>query len=250
LKRYFVFKLLTVHFEDIHSSSFDFCLQAILNKIVPFDCIKSFSFLISNDNVTAIFLAKYFAIKFSTGHSFRDIVSPVVRDLKRIVIKSVYLPHIKMKVDIAKLGNFLNYRSFIFKKLLFKNFLLYKLLSIKLFFLKASFFNFYMLWYFHFFFSLQKAFIIGFCKNFFFRKHCFNFFFNYDFNNFLEKIFSFFSLALSKFFSKFSFYFSMIFEDLFSNFNIIFQATAYFNVDLSGIKTASFFFNKVIIYNY
>lgn len=88
------------------------------------------------------------------------------------------------------------------------------------------------------------------CKSFFFKKHVFNFFFNYDFNNFLEKIFNFFSIVLSKFFSKYNFYFYVIFEDLYSNFNLLLQGTAYFNIDLSTIKTASIFFNKVIIYNY
>ena len=88
------------------------------------------------------------------------------------------------------------------------------------------------------------------CKSFFFKKNVFNFFFNYDFNNFLEKIFNFFSIVLSKFFSKYNFYFYVIFEDLYSNFNLLLQGTAYFNIDLSTIKTASIFFNKVIIYNY
>jgi len=107
--------------------------------------------------------------------------------------------------------------------------------------------------FFRFFFFSNKAsfpFLIGLCKVFFYRRHAYNFFFNYDFNNFLEKIFSFFSLVLSNFFFKFSLYFSIVFEDLFSNFNLILNSSDYFNFDLSSIKAASFFFNKVIIYNY
>lgn len=150
------------------------------------------------------------------------------------------------------MSNFLSYRSFIFKKLLFKNFLLYKIISVKFFFTNNTFFNFYILWFFKIFYFFYKNFLffIGFCKNFFFRRYSYNFFFNYDFNSFLERIFSFFSLVLTRFSYKYTLYFSVIFDDLFSNFTIIFQNTDYFNVDLSTIKTASFFFNKVIIYNY
>lgn len=92
-----------------------------------------------------MFIAKYFAIKFSTGHTFRDIVNPVVKDLKRIVVKTVFLTHSRLRINVEKLSNFLTFRSFTFKKLLFKNFLLYKSLSIKLFYLFSSFFNFYLL---------------------------------------------------------------------------------------------------------
>lgn len=57
-------------------------------------------------------------------------------------------------------------------------------------------------------------------------------------------------MVLSKFYVKYNFYFSVIFEDLFSNFNLLLQGTDYFNIDLSTIKTASIFFNRVIIYSY
>jgi hypothetical protein len=50
---------------------------------VPFDNIKVLTFLIDNDGVSALFIAKYFAIKFSTGHTFRDVVSPVIMEMKR-----------------------------------------------------------------------------------------------------------------------------------------------------------------------
>jgi hypothetical protein len=91
---------------------------------------------------------------------------------------------------------------------------------------------------------------LGSCKIFFFRKHAYNFFFNYEFNSFLERIFNFFSLALLKFYSQYGFYFYVLFDDLYSNFNIVFFTNNYFNVDLSSVKTANYFFNKVIIYNY
>jgi hypothetical protein len=144
--------MLSVHFEDSFFSAFDFCLQPFLYRLLPFFNYKISSFIINNDNVTALFLAKYFAIKFSTGHTFRDIINPVVKDLKRVVLRNIYLPHLKLKVDISKMSNFLSYRSFIFKKLLFKNALLYKNLNIKFLFFNGSFFNFYILLYFRFFF--------------------------------------------------------------------------------------------------
>lgn len=145
LKRQFVLKLLNVHFANSLGSVFSFCLQPILYKIVPFVDFQIFSFLINNDTVTALFLAKYFAIKFFTGHSFKNVVNPVVKDLTRVVVRYNYMAHKMLWVDISRFAGFLNYRSFIFKRLLFKNFLLYKFLSIKLFFFFHSFFNFYVL---------------------------------------------------------------------------------------------------------
>jgi hypothetical protein len=93
LKRQFVLKLLNVHFTESLVSVFSFCLQPILYKLVPFVDFKIFSYLINNDTVTALFLAKYFAIKFFTGHSFRNVVNPVVKDLTRVVVRYNYMAH-------------------------------------------------------------------------------------------------------------------------------------------------------------
>jgi hypothetical protein len=136
---------LSIHFEDSHFSAFDFSLQPILYKMVPFENIKIFSYLINNNQVTALFLAKYFAIKFYTGHTFRDIVNPVVKDLKRIVVRTLYLFHKLLHVNVEKMSRFLNYRSFFFKRFLFKNFLIFKIFSVRFFFSRSSFFNFYIL---------------------------------------------------------------------------------------------------------
>lgn len=201
-----------------------------------------------------MFLAKYFAIKFSTGHSFREAVNPVIKDLKRIVVNTTYPFRNNFHVDKTRVLQFLNFRSSLFKTFIYKNFSLYKMLYINFFRTKKTFFNFYMIWFLIFFFKTNiegnKYFSIGLSKNFFFRKHAYNFFFNYDFNTFLEKVFSFFSLVLFKFSKKQFVYFNIVFDELFSNFNIIFFSNDYFNIDLSSVKTASFFFNKVLVYNY
>lgn len=46
LKRQFIFKFLSIHFESLQYSSFDFCLQPFLLKMIPFEDIKVFSYLI------------------------------------------------------------------------------------------------------------------------------------------------------------------------------------------------------------
>jgi hypothetical protein len=136
---------LNFHFEDTKVPKFDYSLQPIFYRMVPFEDIKISTLLIDNDGVTALFLAKYFAIKFATGHSFRDVINPVVKDLRRLVFKTLFPSKKLFYVDVTRTGNFLSYRSFLFKKLLFKNFLLYKILYIKFYKNYSSFFNFYML---------------------------------------------------------------------------------------------------------
>src|SRR5690554_519380 len=122
----------------------DYSFEPFLYRLVPFDDIKMSLFMIGNDHVTALFLAKYFAIKFSTGHSFRDIVNPVVKDLKRIVLNSIYPFRKLFYLDRLKILNVLNYRSSLFKYLVYKNFFLYKLLFLNFYLLSFTFFNFYL----------------------------------------------------------------------------------------------------------
>lgn len=123
----------------------DFQYVNCLYFLVPFDIIRVTHFLMTNDHVTAIFLAKYFAIKFYTGHNFRDIINPVVKDLKRIVFSTIQPYHKMYFVDKVKTLNFLTYRSSLFKFIIFKNFSLYKILFIKFFKDNNSFFNYYLL---------------------------------------------------------------------------------------------------------
>ena len=106
-----------------------------------------------------------------------------------------------------------------------------------------------------FFIFFEKNFLnfflfLGLAKSFFQKKYAFNFFFNYDFNAILERVFSFFSLILLNFRIRVAFFFNILFDDLFSNFNIIFFSNNFFNLDLSSVRTASHFFNQIIIYNY
>jgi hypothetical protein len=111
-----------------------------------------------------------------------------------------------------------------------------------------------LVWFLSFFFDnflfYSDFFLIGLSKSFFFRKHAYNFFFNYEFNIFFERIFSFFSLVLLNFLNKHFIYFNIIFDELYSNSNVVFFSNNYFSVDVSAIKTANFFFNKVLVYNY
>ena len=253
LKSKLAVSFLNIHYDNNPLLNFDYSLEPIIHRLVPFENIFINSFLIHNKHITALFLARYFSIKFANGHYFRSAVNPVVKDLKSVVNKNLSLLHKSNYLDKDKMFSFLKFRSFIFKKLLLKNFFLYKYFFLKFFFLFKTFFNFYLLFFFCYFYTFlnqKKDLILGISKIFFFKKHAYNFFFNYDFNTFLEKVFNFFSLILLNFFSNVRNYFNVVIDELFSSFNIVLIAIDYFNIDLSSIKTASFFFNKVIVYNY
>lgn len=246
-----ILKFMSIYKNETDSNEYDLSLEPILYRLMPFDNIKTARYVIDNSTVTALFVAKYFAIRLSTGHTPGMLFGPVAKSLSSFAADAIGLKKSNY-VDRFGVYKFLSFRLYYFKKFVFKNFLLYKFLTIRFFKLKFTFFNFYLLFYFiFFFFSICKIkFLIGLAKSFFFRKHVFNFFFNYEFNIFLEKIFSFFSLVLLNFSFSTSFFFDNIFDDLFSNFNLIFFNYDYFNIDLSSIKIANYFFNQIIIYNY
>jgi len=239
-------RLLTIHKEAQALTNYDFSLEPFLYRLVPFDSIKVFRFLIRNPDISALFLAKYFAIRLFTGHSPKQLIYPVVRSLKKIAIFNLLPLKKNNYVHRRKVSNFLSFRSFMFKFFLVKNFFLYKFLSLKLFKVNLTFFNFYLLYFLNYFFSqsLSGFFLIGFSKVFFQRKHAFNFFFSWDFNVFFEKIFNFFASILLYFPHREFFFFPVLFDDLFSNFTLIFFRDFCFSIDLSSIKTAAYFLIK------
>jgi hypothetical protein len=231
----------------------DFQYVNCLHFLVPFGAIKVNHLLMTNDHVTAIFLAKYFAIKLYTGHTFRDMLNPVVKELKRIVFSTIQPHHKMFFVDRNKTLNFLTYRSSLFKFIIFKNFSLYKILFIKFFKDNHSFFNFYILWFFIFFFfelADNYFFLVSLSKSFFFKKQAYNLFFNYDFRAFSRKIFNFFLLVFLNFSKNKKIYFRAIFDEIFLNFNVIFNEVSYFSIDVANVKAANFFYNQALIFNH
>lgn len=246
-----ILQLVSVYRNETDSTYYDFSLEPILYRLMPFDHIKIARYLIDNSLVSALFIANYFAIRLSTGHTPGMLFGPVVRSLSSIGVESGDVKKTNY-IDKTTMGRFLSYRLYYFKKFVLKNFLLYKFLMIRFFKIRFTFFNYYLLFYsIYFLVCVPNLFLlIGLVRNFFLRRHVFNFFFNYEFNIFLEKIFSFFSLVLLNFSFNTSIFFDNIFDDLFSNFNLIFFNYDYFNIDLSSVKTANYFFNQIIIYNY
>jgi hypothetical protein len=90
-------------------------------------------------------LAKFFAIRFYIGNPVKLVVNPVMRELKKIVGKSLFFNKKIFYVDKNRVFNFLTYRSSLFKYFVFKNFSLYRILYVKFFRKNFSFFNFYLI---------------------------------------------------------------------------------------------------------
>lgn len=231
----------------------DFSYELVLYQLVPFDNIKVTHFLIGNKHVTAIFLAKYFAIRLFIGQNLKSLVNPVVKELKRLIFNSLN-PYAKLRyLDRSRMLNFLTYRSSLFKYIIFKNFCFYKISFIKNYKNFKSFYNFYLLWFFCFFYfevPNNSFFFIGLCKSFFFRKHSYNLFFNNNFNTIYKNVFNFFSLVILNFSKTRFIYFRQIFDELFNSLNLILFHLEYFNLEFSGYKVAAIFFNKALIYHY
>jgi len=113
-------------------------------------------------------LAKFFAIRFYIGNPVKLVVNPVMRELRKIVGKSLFFNKKIFYVDKNRVFNFLTYRSSLFKYFVFKNFSLYRILYVKIFRKNFSFFNFYLIWFLSFFFYFSKHYSVFFFFFFFF----------------------------------------------------------------------------------
>ena len=241
--------------EDFLRKRFVF-FEHFFSKFIPLLKFHVHPFVIDNDEVTAIFIAKYFAIKLSTGHSVRFLVNGVSGDLRSILFLELGNEVIPPRYNNVFSGSFLRYKSLVLKLYILKSFLLYKKLSLKSFFLNNTWFNFYLIWFFVWivitFVKFGLNFLNGISKIFFFRRNSFNFFLNYDFRILSFDLNNMFDNLYKNIFNpnRNSFLFSHIFDELFSNYNIILNYNFSLSLEVTAFKAANIFFNRLLTYHY
>lgn len=152
-------------------------------------------FLLSNDTITASFLAKFIGRKFVQGYRYREVLSPIMHDLYK-ASRNVKAPKFMLAASLQKEQFSKAYKNGIIKSFVLKFLYVYKRLYAKFFWLQGSWVNFYFYRFLAFFFkkfSLGLPMLLGFSKKFMFFKQGFLFFFNYDnalFSNNLSFIFN------------------------------------------------------------
>lgn len=230
--------------------------EHFFSKFMPFLQFHVNPFVIDNDQVTAAFIAKYFAIKLSTGHSIKFLVNGVSGDLRSILFMELGSDVMLPRYNNVFSGSFVRYKSLVLKLYVLKSFLLYKKLSLKHFFINNTWFNFYVIWFniwiFLTFLKFGSNFLIGISKTFFFRRYSFNFFFNYDFRILSLDLNNMFDSIYKNIFNpnRNSFLFFFVFDELFSNYNIILNYNFSLSLELSAFKAANIFFNRLLTYHY
>lgn len=152
-------------------------------------------FLLSNDTITASFLAKFIGRKFVQGYRYREVLSPIMHDLYK-ASRNVKAPKFMLAASLQKEQFSKTYKNGVIKSFVLKFLYIYKRLYAKFFWLQGSWVNFYLYRFLAFFFkkfSLGLPMLLGFSKKFMFFKQGFLFFFNYDnalFSNNLSFIFN------------------------------------------------------------
>ena len=248
----YILNLIELH-KGISPKSFtDTSLEPILLRIVPFDNIKINFFSINNDHITALFLARYFALKVGVGHGFRATVSPVAKDLTRVIRMTLYPFRKSHALDRERMFKFFAYRNSFLKICLSRIFSLSKNFSLKGFHFFSNFLLPSSLRFFIFLrkFSLEESMLLGLSKIFFLRKHIYNFFFVYETAAFIGRIFKFFASVSLKFNYNNLVNLPNTMNDLFVYSTTIFIEKGSFGIEPSSLKIASFFFNQIITHNY
>lgn len=211
-------------------------MACIIKFLVPMFTCKVAVFLLSNDSLTARFLATFIAKRLVQGYSLRQVLSPVLKDLYTVAL-TTNMPKSFFATRVGLKGH-LEYRKSFLKSFIVRHIFIYKQLFFRSYKNKRSWFSFALLAFFFYFrkrlryvfrfrlFKHKKMCLLGVSKCFFLQRACFLFFFNYDFsmvvNNF-SYVFNeiFYLLAFGRT-SVSSIYFFFIVDDLFSNFNVIF----------------------------
>lgn len=252
-------------FRSLKFKFFSNFIGCIVKLLIPTVISRVAVFLLSNDSLTARFLATFIAKRLVQGYSLRQVLSPVLKDLYTVAL-TTNMAKSSFATRLAGLRGHLEYRKSFLKSLIVRHILLYKQLFFRSYMHKKSWFSFALLaFYFYFFKRLRYLFklywsrrrklrLLGISQCFFLRRACFLFFFNYDFSivvtNF-SYVFNemFYLLALGRA-SLYSIYFFFIVDDLFSNFNIIFFKRRFSRPLLEPFMLASIFFNRLVSFHY
>jgi hypothetical protein len=142
-----VFFFFNMFFNEDNLRTQFYHLSFYLSRIMPFFFFSVTPLIINNDQVTAVFIARFFAIKLSTGHSVKFLVKNVGRDLRYSAV-DLFIPHVlSPRYNNILMSNNINYKVIVMKVYILKSLFVFKRLFLKFYFYNKSWFNLYTLWF-------------------------------------------------------------------------------------------------------
>ena len=229
--------------------------------LIPNVSVSFSSFIISNDNISAQFVAHFIGRKLLQGHRVRDVVRPIMKEL---YVRSRFIATSRLGALFFNREHLITpeYQNSVIKSYALKFLTIYKRLFYRFFFSHCTWISLYFydfLTFFFFRFVSYEKLLLGCCKSFMLRKHSFLFFFNLDYsylNNNLCFVFNdiFFDFS-SRRSAGCSFFLFSVYDILFSNFSSIFfgqlshtwQGTDTYDI---AFMATNVFFNRVVTFSY